>query len=583
MTTLSAAVASSSPVVTPEPASARHMLGPAWHRRVHGVDVLKLKGSFREMGHQHGTLLRDRVATGPIPYYQDFAHRLMGRSLGRLTPVVMTGIQQLIGRRVAKALPPYAVETIEGLAAGAGLPLQDFVDGCTMPDSLIWLAARLMQIKMRGPAVRHRLALGLGCTSAIAWGEATVDGKLYHARNFDYYGVGNWPSHTAVIFHEPNDGQRYVSVAAAGVGLGGVTAMNESGLSLTVHQHMFTDATRLGGTPIGVVGDVVMRHARNLDDAQRILSAHRHIGCWTYLVTDAHRKEVLCWEENPDRQAPRRIGAGENTFGYANIYLDEELGSTEQNLYGSYWRHNQGRHQRTNQLLAEKRGNLDVEGLAGILADRGHARCRVADSIGMVMTVGSVVFRPEDGVVWVGAGEAPTSRGTFVPFSLRNEDHDPTERTFVVDDGETEAQRAAFDAFRQAYIAYIDENDTPAARAHVERAAALCPDQPVYHTLSGLFALSLRDANSAERAFTTALSLGHPHEERVASFHLWRARARDVLGARAEALKDYRAALAHHADGPVHQAARWGLTLPYTAGRCDRIHVDVALADVISP
>lgn len=543
------------------------------------VRVLRLSGSFHEMGRQHGVLLADDIARGPIPYYRRIVEKLMGKTdLGPLSPLVWTALQRGLGRRVARGLPPFAQETIRGIAEGSGLDPQLFMDGCTMPDAMMWLAARMMQLRGHGPAVAHRIALGLGCTSAVAWGDATKDGALLHARNFDYHGVSTWAATKAVVFHEPDEGQRYVSVAAAGVGLGGITAMNEAGLSLTVHQHMFTDQTALGGTPIGCVGDEVMREARNLDDAERILSAHRPIGCWTYVVTDGNAREVLCFEESPERRAPLRVRDG-GTFGYANIYLDEELGKHEIDLYGAYWRHNLGRHQRANALLAERAGALDPQGMAEILGDTGDPRCRVRDSIAMVMTVGSVVFRPEDGTLWVGTGEAPTSHGAFVPFSLEAMGHAPERGTLEVEvPGE-----AAFEHFRRAYVAYFDEGDLRAARHHAEAACREAPSEPLYNALVGLFAIELTDASSAETAFDRALALGHADDERIASFHLWRGRARDLAGRREAAKDDYRRVLGHHADPQVRAAARKNLRRPFTARAARRVHVDVSLVDVLSP
>ncbi len=116
---------------------------------------------------------------------------------------MFAGLRRFVGRQVRAKLPDFARETVIGIARGAGLSEQDFLDGCTMPDALLWAVARTIQMKAPGPAVAHRMALGLGCTSAVAWGDATVDGKLLHARNFDYHGVDVWPRSAAVIFHEP--------------------------------------------------------------------------------------------------------------------------------------------------------------------------------------------------------------------------------------------------------------------------------------------------------------------------------------------------------------------------------------------
>ena len=558
--------------------------GRGWVKRVGDVNVLKVAGSSYDMGYQHGVLLSDEIRRGPIPYYRQMVEKLMGKGrLGPLSSLVYPAIQKTLGRQVAKGLPDFCRQTLNGVADGAGLDRQLFLDGCTMPDSVLWVVARMMQLGGHGPAVAHRVALELGCTSAVAWGDATRDGMLLHARNFDYHGVSCWPSTKTVIFHEPDDGQRYVSVAAAGVALGGITAMNEAGLTLTVHQHMFTDKTKMGGVPIGIVGDLVMRNAHDLDEAQRILESHRPIGCWTYVVTDGKRREVMCFEENPERRAIRRMGREANTFGYANIYLDEELGDTEVSFYGSYWRHNQGRYARVDALLRERAGSLDPQGMASILGDTGSTECRVRDSIAMVMTVGSVVFRPEDGTLWVGTGEAPTSHGAFVPFSLAAMGHDPDKGELVVGAELGASEKHAFECFRRSYVTYVDDNDACGARDLMSEASALQPEQPIYASLRGLFALNAGDPAIAEEAFDRAIALGHPDAQRVASFHLWRGRARDVGGKRREAIRDYRAALGHHADAPVHAAAKKGLRRAFTASQAKTFHIDVGLADVVQP
>lgn len=551
--------------------------------KVGDVSVLRVAGSFYEMGYQHGALLKPEIEHGPIPYFREVVQRTMGKTgLGALSPFAWSALQRSVGRRVARALPDFALETVHGIADGAGLDPQTFVDGCTMPDSIMWLAARLMQLRGAGPAVAHRIALGLGCTSAVAWGDATKDGAMLHARNFDYHGVSTWPETKAVIFHAPERGQRYVSIAAAGVALGGVTAMNESGLTLTVHQHMFTTSTALGGTPIGTVGDVVMREAESIDDAQKILEESTPIGCWTYMVTDGHRREVLCFEESPRRRAAHRMRDESGTFGYANIYLDRELGKSEVDFYGSYWRHNLGRHRAVNERLNERRGQLDPQAMAEILGDTGDPRCRVRDSIAMVMTVGSVVFRPEDGTVWVGTGDAPTSHGTFLPFTLADEGHARSRSELVVEPGEAR-DREAFESFRRAYVAYLDEHDLPKARACAARACELAPEQALYFALAGLLAIEALDAEDAEAAFDRAIAIGHPDPERRASFHLWRGRARDLMRRRDDAVDDYRRSLGHYGDPQTHRAAKRNLRRPYTARAARRLHVDVALVDVVQP
>ena len=567
-------------------AGAVRRAGPAWHRRVGGLHVMKVKGSFRDMGRQHGELLADAIGRGPLPYFGSYVEKMLRQAgLGSFAPFGRRLLRRTVGRRIARRLPDFAMETLAGVAEGSGLPFDDMIEGCVMPETLLWLVTLSMRAARVGPAVEHRLALGLGCSSAIAWGDATADGKLLHARNFDFHGVGAWPAEAAVIFHEPDDGQTYVSVSSAGVPMGGVQAMNASGLSLAVHQHMFSDQTRLGGVPAGIMGDIVMRRATNLDEAREILESYTPVGCFTYLVADARRREVLCVEESPKRKATLRSRSDDRSFAYANIYFDAELGATEQNLYPSYWRHNLGRQQRLRDLLATGDGTLDPASMAAIMADTGaDTSCRIRHAIAMLMNVASVVFSPEDGMLWVAEGETPVSHGRYVPFSLGAEDTAPDVAVLDPAARHDRAAREAFDCYRRAYVASVDEGDDARSRRLLDEARLLAPTESLYHFVAGILALAAVDTGAAETALANAIDRGHPDPERVAAFYLWRGRARDVAGRRAEALADYGTALAaSRVDPRVRAAAERGQMKRFSPRKARHVHVEFAFADVVNP
>lgn len=545
------------------------------YRQRHGLHVLRLSGDDYAMGYQHGALLRDAIRRGSIPYFERYVEKMLAAGAGG--PVGMAAaaaLRHTVGRRIASGFPERARRGLEGLADGAKLSRGALQRAVTMPETYLWVLHRVLTLRRCPPAPRFGVPL-MGCTSALAWGDATINGGLLHGRNFDYQGVGAWDTEQAVVFHRPDDGLPYVSISSAGILFGGVTAMNAAGITLVVHQHMASDAYRLGGTPVGFTGDEVMRHARTLDDARRILDEHRPIGCWTYVIGSARERDVLCYEVSPTRRGWLRGEA--DTFAYSNIYLHPDVAPTERLLYPSHWRNNAARWKRAGALLAEKRGAHDPDSIAAILGDRGDG-CRFEEAISVVMTVASVVFQPEAGLVWVGAGRAPTCNRPFVAFDLARED--------VRDDlaplgGGVPADAAvadAFEAYREGYTAYFDHADVAAARRHLDRASALQPQEPLLVFVGGLLALLDGDAPAAEAAFDEALRLGHREPHRVASFHLWRGRTRDRLGRRAEAERDYEQAVG--GDPYVAAAARRGLTKPWS-GR--RFGVEFTMADVPMP
>jgi tetratricopeptide (TPR) repeat protein len=561
-------------VQTPSPSSTTLRERPRYEQHA-GLHVLRLSGDDYEMGFQHGEMLRDAIRRGPLPYFERYVESMIGSGLGpRAGRVVAGALRRTVGKKIARSFPSDTLRALDGLAAGSGMDRDVLLGAVTMPETYLWVLSRVL--KWRGPRLAPRTGVPLlGCTSAVAFGEATRDGALLHGRNFDYQGVGAWDTEQAVVFHRPKDGQAFVSVSAAGVLLGGITAMNESGLSLVVHQHMASDALELGGIPIGVTGDKVMRYARSLDDARRILDDHLPSGCWTYVIASASENAVLCYEVTPRGRAHRIVSDG--TFGYANVFLDRELGRSERHLYPSHWRNNLARLRRANALLEAGRGSIDEQSIAKILGDPGEG-CRFEESISMLMTVASVVFRPADGVVWVATGRAPVSNRDYVAFDLRSEA--PAAGRPVLTGGKLGDARAtdAFDAYRRSYESYFNDGNVPEARRELETALHLAPEEALYHYVAALLALLDGDAAHAESELGRALEIGHASEDRIAAFRLWRGRARDVLGRRADAKDDYR--LARRGDEYVRAAADRGL---HRAWKRRRFGVEYTLADVPVP
>ncbi len=319
-----------------------------------------------------------------------------------------------------------------------------------------------------------------------------------------------------------------------------------------------------------------MREAKTLDDARRLLDGHVPNGAWTYVITSGKEKAALCYEVSSRRRA--WFCPEGDTFGYTNMYLSKVFDGREVYAYPAQWHHNAGRFHRANQLLAEARGRIDADKIASFLGDLGDGTCRFQSAISCLQTVASVVFSPADGIVHVATGRAPVPNNPYVAFDLAAEKPRPdlprlTGGTHIPSDA-----RAAFDDYRAAYEAYFNRDDLAEARRLVERARAAQPDQAVYAFVAGALALGAGDAASAESAFDRAIALGHQVAERRASFHLWRGRAKDVLGKREEAIRDYGKALS--GDRLVAACAAKGRSRPY---RLKPVAVEWNFGEVVTP
>jgi len=528
------------------------------YERIEGIHVLRLKGNDYEMGLQHGRLLKEAIARGPIPYFARWVEKLMERGFfGPLAPFSRAlghALTYTVGRRIGKKFPKHVQDAIRGLADGAEIDREELMRAVTMPETYLWLGVWYKRLFKTPIAPRLGVPV-IGCTSAIAWGDATTHHRLLHGRNFDYQGVGAWDKEQAAIFHEPDDGQPYISVAAAGVLLGGATAMNASGISLVVHQHIASVDFDLDGLPVGVVGDLVMRHAKNLDDATRILDEHRPNGAWTYIVASAKERRAIAYEVSAHHRAI--VHPKDDTFGYSNIFLDHTIEKTEVDFYPAYWRNNAARYLAANRRLQSARGRIDGDEIASILGDCGD-RCRLSDNISALTTVASVVFDAERALVYVATGRPPVCNRPYLAFDLSQKIARPDLPRLLGGARVDRKSLDAFDAYREAYERHFNDGDLEAARRLVERARDLAPDQSVYAFVAGLLALEASDWEGALAAFDRAIEIGHEIPQRMAGFRLWRGRANDALGRRDPALRDYREALA--GDPSVRRAARKNLS-----------------------
>lgn len=556
-------------------------LNPArQYERYAGFHVVRLAGDPYEMGWQHGALLKDAIARGPIPAFSKYVSRVVelaapGPASPLIAKVANEALWRGVGRTIASNFPDEAREAIEGLAQGADMDRDELWRAVTMPETYLFVIG--LFLAARRPHVAPRFSVPIcGCTSAVAWGNATSDGRMLHARNFDYQGVGTWDVEPLIAFHRPSKGQRYVAVSSAGVLLGGITAMNEAGLSMVVHQHLASVDFDLGGMPVGVAGDRIMRFAENLNDAEKILREHVPNGSWTYLVTSEREQEVLCFELTSKRSHAFRPAGP--TFGYSNIYLAAPLEGIEAHLYPAQWRHNTGRYHRATSLLEARRGAITADHMAAILGDTGSTSCRFQDAISSLVTVASVVFDARDSVVWAAEGRAPTSNHPFHAFSLKDEAPVPSRGTLRGGAEKDAAQLRAFDAYREAYEAHFDHDDLPRARELLARACREAPGQWVFGFVAGLAALLAGDLEGADVHFTRIASVAHPEGARRAALSLWHGRVHDLRKRRVEALRAYREALIGEA--PVARAASAGLKVPYA---WSAFSIEWNFGDVLSP
>src|SRR5690606_23807123 len=129
----------------------------------------------------------------------------------------------------------------------------------------------------------------VGCTAFAAWGEASADGNLYVARNFDFEAGEVFDVDKAVVYVWPEQGHAYVHVAWAGMA-GAVTGMNAAGLSVHVNAAR-TDEVGFGrmGTPVSLLVRRVLQACETIEQAFALIEQTPVFVSDTYMI--ASRKD----------------------------------------------------------------------------------------------------------------------------------------------------------------------------------------------------------------------------------------------------------------------------------------------------
>lgn len=295
------------------------------------IEVLQLKGSWREMGKQYVAFAKDgmqQVWNVTVQPALDKAEIAEGEAL------------RLFGKRVFATSSHRLQELYSGMAEAIGWPIEKVV--------------LLSQSGMLGvyQAKIHSFA---GCTSMLAWGETTTDGGMITARNMDWgEAFLQFPLYLTVF--NPNDG----SHALANLGWPGwmwaMTAINDQGVYVDLH-----DGTSMGGSVVyidrpsflGQMFDVLAESASAEAVSQR-MNAMRSDVSWIFTVADASPNGFSY--EVPPYDSRRRNPDGDSLV-VVNTFLNPDWGIYKRDTVSNSKR----RFENITARLAESKGSIDAE------------------------------------------------------------------------------------------------------------------------------------------------------------------------------------------------------------------------------
>lgn len=277
---------------------------------IDNVKVLTIRGSHYQMGYQHGFLLHDAV--------RENIRGFLNSSTISMTVLLETW------DTMKNYVPDEYIQEIQGIADGSGLSFDQVIAG-------------YMLITRED----------MGCFGISAWGDATVDGKLYHLRSFDQPMNIKDPE-TGVFAHDnsvlivriPDEGIPSIIPSIAG-SLHGGGGMNAEGIALGQQVCWSNDQT-FEGTPALFKTQMVLDNAGTINEALTVLTTNKTLG-WNYIVSDskipigyvveitANHQYIGTWDNPIEKTYP--FWQIKDIVRRTNFFIEPAMAATQRETY----------------------------------------------------------------------------------------------------------------------------------------------------------------------------------------------------------------------------------------------------------
>jgi hypothetical protein len=461
--------------------------------------VARLTGTQEQMGAQHGRLAA-ADAVRILDFYRTMPERMLAGELGAASKFVVRQVANLWQARLTRERPAELaarsrafVDAVmaeqphpQARAARHVFATMDSMQNC------VSLAARTQQGPFGKLAVaRAAAAAAPACSTLIAWGRTTEDGELLFGRNFDFPGVGVWDAAPAFIVCSPDSGQHYGFFTTRGADTPVVTVVNEAGLVIAPHTRWHRDVTFGGAMIVDIVHDIA-RRAETLADAIAIGRERKPSSSWGIAIGSARERSGIVLEIAGPAIEVVYPAPGAEHLVCANRYRTEALQARELAGSAAWVIHSERREARLRALVQDRTSPLAARDISRFLGDRvDHVAGGRIRHLGAILAqatnVHCVVVKPSALRAWQGIDRAPSCEGTWAELGWTWDgpaggweigSTGQSGFTATVADDHVAPHDEATRHVREAARAYEQAHDVGAARASIERAIRIDPDDP---------------------------------------------------------------------------------------------------------
>ena len=256
----------------------------------------------------------------------------------------------------------------------------------------------------------------VGCTSFGTWDAASEDSTMIIGRNFDFYVGDDFAKNKIILFENPSQGYKFMSVTWGGF-IGVVSGMNEKGLTVTINAAKSSIPSG-SATPVSLVAREILQYAANIDEAIAIAHKRTMFVSESFLVGSATDNKAVIIEKTPDTLDV--YDPKSDHILCANHFQSKALAGSEPNIKQMSESASAYRYKRLQELLQEK-GKNTVQHTIGILRDRkGLHDTNIGmgneKALNQLIAHHAIVFEPKKLLVWVST--APWQLGEFVAYDL---------------------------------------------------------------------------------------------------------------------------------------------------------------------
>lgn len=355
--------------------------------RKNGYYVVTLEGSPYEIGLQQGKLLKAEINDVYTVYLKGLIYNKWIKEYGYLKGI------KLASTNPRKALYEFALkqeqyipqdlkDEMKGIADGAGV---DYIDVLNMASHVDYFATL--------------------CSTMVATGPATKNGKLIEGRNLDWAsgGLKELDKYSMIGVFKPDKGHSFVSVLYPGV-VGVLTGLNDSKITAELNFSM-AKKNNPTGTPALILMRRLIQNAGSLDEAEKFLRTVPKLAGYNITVTDGKTNDARLIEITADKVDT--LGLSDNTLVSTNHFTTKELAGSniETSGYGAI--PSTERYARLKEMQKQNYGKIDAQTAITMMQDKG---------VRVPGTVQTVVLEPSEMRIWVWARDRKP--GDFTEFNV---------------------------------------------------------------------------------------------------------------------------------------------------------------------